>query len=161
MGPAAPQKQVYDMTRLPSQVSGDGSAGIHQLARLVRGRDAITGQRSRRRWRPVVAGSLIVGLMIAVPATSAQAATGSQASEVYVATGGSTPELEVIDSTSGAEIGSPVPLSDTPTAIADYTRKRSAASEVVVAEDDAFQEVDPATETASTAISLALSLIHI
>jgi archaellum component FlaF (FlaF/FlaG flagellin family) len=95
--------------------------------------------------------------MVLIPATVVQAASStSEASEVYVAMDpSSSPELDVIDSTTGAVIGSPIPLAEEATALADYTRFRSAVSEVLAVEDDEIQEVDPATDAVSTGVSLA------
>jgi RHS repeat-associated protein len=94
-------------------------------------------------------------MLALIPASAASATpSASQASEVYVAVA-SPPELEVIDSTSGAEVGSAVSLAHTPTAVAEFTTSGSASSQAVVAEDNALQEVNPRTETASSAISLS------
>jgi YD repeat-containing protein len=94
-------------------------------------------------------------LVVLVPALPASAAPrASQATEVYVAIG-SPAELEIIDSTSGQEVGSPIALSHTPTALAYWYRLRSQPTEVLVAEDNAFQEINPATGAATAPISLS------
>jgi RHS repeat-associated protein len=94
--------------------------------------------------------------MVLIPASAALASPApAQASELFVAVDpSSTPELEVIDSTTGSEVGLPIPLADQATGIAEYAQPRTSATQVAVAEDDVFQVVDPSTEGVSTANTL-------
>ncbi len=97
--------------------------------------------------------------MALIPAGVAAAASiSSEASEAFVVTGGSSPALEVVDTTSGSLVGSPVALSYVPAGVVEYSSAHS-QPEVVVAEGSSsvqasVQEVDPTTETASAAVCL-------
>ncbi|MGH9172051.1 MAG: YncE family protein, partial [Acidimicrobiales bacterium] len=111
----------------------------------------------------LLAGSLLAGLMALIPAAVAGAAsTSSEASEAFVAVGGSSPELEAVDTTSGSLVGSPVALSYVPTGVVEYASSPHAVPEiveVVVAEGSSSEEasvqaVDPTTETSSAAVCL-------
>jgi DNA-binding beta-propeller fold protein YncE len=135
---------------------------LSRLFRLGRGGRvaliALTSHRGRRRSaiRAPIASVVVAPLLaVILPAVIASATpSAAQASEVYVAIG-SPAELEVIDSTNGAEIGSAISLAHTPTAVAEFTASGSASSQALVAEDNAVQEVNPITETASSAVSLS------
>jgi hypothetical protein len=93
-------------------------------------------------------------MLVALPSVSQASPISSEATETYVAIG-SPPEIETIDSTTGAEVGSAISLSHTPVAMAEYTPSGSLDPELFVASSTAnLQEVDPLAGTV-TGITLA------
>jgi hypothetical protein len=107
----------------------------------------------------LLAAGLMAAMLVALPGTSAASPLSSQATETYVAIG-SPAEVETIDSTTGAEVGSATSLSYTPVAMAQYSPTGSADSQVLVAESSGsnfwLNEVDPLTY-ARSGTSLAAS----
>ncbi len=93
-----------------------------------------------------------------MPTSAARAGTPSSSlsSEIYVGVDpSSTPELEVIDSTTGGVIGSPIPLAGSAAALSNYFVPRTRTNEVAVAEaNDSFQVVNPETDSVSSGTSL-------
>jgi tRNA A37 threonylcarbamoyladenosine synthetase subunit TsaC/SUA5/YrdC len=82
----------------------------------------------------VLAVALVAAMLTLIPATAASATpTASQATETYVAIHYPA-EIETIDSTTGAEVGSPTSLVDLPEGMAEFTPTGAADSDLIVAE---------------------------
>jgi ABC-type transport system substrate-binding protein len=106
--------------------------------------------------KSLLVAALMAAMIVALPPASGASALSSEATETYVAIG-SPAEIETIDSTTGAEVGSATSLgSSTPIAMAEYNPTGSADPQLFVAESgDQLAEVNPLTETES-----AISLSH-
>jgi hypothetical protein len=104
----------------------------------------------------LLTAALVAAMLVAFPGVSSASPTSAQATETYVAIA-SPAEIETIDATTGAEVGSATSLgSSTPIAMAEYSPTGSADPQLFVAESgDQLAEVNPLTETES-----AISLSH-
>lgn len=103
----------------------------------------------------LLTAALLAAMLVAFPGVSSASPTSAQATETYVAIA-SPAEIETIDSTTGAEVGSATSLgSSTPIAMAEYRPTGSADPQLLVGESGhQLAEVDPLSQT-ENAISLA------
>jgi RHS repeat-associated protein len=93
-------------------------------------------------------------MLVALPAVSSANPLSSLATEVYVAIH-SPPEIETLDSTTGAGVGSAASLTSYPVAMAEFTPSGSADPWLLVAESyPGLAAVDPVTQTAEGMIGL-------
>lgn len=94
-----------------------------------------SSSRPRRALVGLLSGGLALGVLSAIPGGTARA-TGpyvSQGSETYVAVS-SPPEIETVDSNTGAVVGSSIPLSETPTGLDEWYSNGDASSQLIVSE---------------------------
>jgi RHS repeat-associated protein len=112
------------------------------------------GRLGRRLGGAALTAMLALAALVALPSVSQATPKASQASEVYVAVGGSTPEVQAVDSTTGGVIDT-VALAGSASSLAEYDTSGSAPSQVVAVESGGLQEVSPSKGTASSVLSLS------
>ncbi len=108
----------------------------------------------RRLGGAALTAMLALAALVALPGVSQASPTASEASEVYVAVGGSTPELQAVDSTTGDVIDT-VALAGSASSLAEYDTSGSAPSQVLAVESGGLQEVNPSKGTASSVLTLS------